>query len=266
MPLFTKEIGNPNNPPLVFLHGFMGSHKDFAPMIEELKSDFFCICLDLPGHGQSKACLFNSYSDFQLLIEKSLAPYKEFKLSIVGYSMGGRIALQLFSKFTIKSLILISSKVEPLTKEQKKLRALLEQKWIKKLAKDSFSNFLTKWYSSPLFSSLTSSQLSEVISRREKEDPKLLAKVLKHLSPIHLFAPESFFSEFKSPLLYLTGSLDQKYCKEAKSVQKHFPWAWLQEEACLSHALHIEAPKELTNYIKHFYRYYHDRVEARTSV
>jgi len=45
--------GNPDESIVVFLHGFMGSSNDWKQVISFLKKDFYCIALDLPGHGKT---------------------------------------------------------------------------------------------------------------------------------------------------------------------------------------------------------------------
>ena len=40
--------------PIVFLHGYTGSTRNWALTVPALRDRFRCISIDLPGHGQSE--------------------------------------------------------------------------------------------------------------------------------------------------------------------------------------------------------------------
>ena len=44
---------SPRNPPMVFLHGFMGAMGDWTAIANGLSSDRDCFVIDLPGHGKT---------------------------------------------------------------------------------------------------------------------------------------------------------------------------------------------------------------------
>jgi 2-succinyl-6-hydroxy-2,4-cyclohexadiene-1-carboxylate synthase len=262
MPLFTKAYGDPTKPLLIFFHGFLGNHLDFEPLITYLTSDFHCISLDLPGHGGSKEHFFVDYHSFQSHLTKTLHDYQKFNPLLVGYSMGGRIAQQFIKTFTCRGLVLISSRVSPLMPKEKKERIIEDEKLAENLTKDSFLHFLLKWYSGPLFNSLNSDLFAKIVNLRKEEDPKLLAQVLRILSPAQMPENSYFLSHFKKPLLFMSGRQDEKYTLEASPISNYFPGAWIFNESETSHALHLESPKNLAVHIKLFYRYHYDRVET----
>ena len=90
------------------LHGWAmhtGVWRDFA---QALAKDCQVICLDLPGHGLSA-----SVTPYTLdsIVEAIYAQLPEQKCVLVGWSLGGNIALRLVEKYPhrIKSLLLIAS-------------------------------------------------------------------------------------------------------------------------------------------------------------
>ena len=86
--------GPVDKPPLVFLHGFLGCKEDFLPLVSFLEKNFYCICLDLPGHGSS------SFEEKALeSIIDTLASLNISSTDFVGYSMGGRVCLELYQKY-----------------------------------------------------------------------------------------------------------------------------------------------------------------------
>lgn len=54
VPLNVVTIGNPDNPAILFIHGFAQSHYSFVRQFEsDLAEDFFLVSFDLRGHGSS---------------------------------------------------------------------------------------------------------------------------------------------------------------------------------------------------------------------
>ncbi len=90
--------GRTRDPAVLFLHGFMGSSRDWSDVIAALEERFRCVAVDLPGHGASLGLPYpGSYtiegaarSVLRLLDELGIA-----SPALVGYSMGGRLALYL---------------------------------------------------------------------------------------------------------------------------------------------------------------------------
>lgn len=61
MRLYSETYGDrqasADKPTLVFLHGLLGSGRDWRLVIDQLASQYFCLTVDLPGHGQSAHAL-----------------------------------------------------------------------------------------------------------------------------------------------------------------------------------------------------------------
>lgn len=94
--------------PIVMLHGWAmhtGVWRDFARVLAQKNQ---LICLDLPGHGCSE-----SIDPFTLetVVEAVYAELPEQACVLVGWSLGGNIALRLAEKYPrrIKSIVLIAS-------------------------------------------------------------------------------------------------------------------------------------------------------------
>jgi 2-succinyl-6-hydroxy-2,4-cyclohexadiene-1-carboxylate synthase len=51
--LASKTLGNPANPALMLLHGFMSSNAQWLLNIEALSQDYFLVLVELWGHGES---------------------------------------------------------------------------------------------------------------------------------------------------------------------------------------------------------------------
>ena len=82
---------------IIFLHGFLGTPQDFHPVLKNIHIPYQA--LTLPGH-----C--NKPLDLEKFEEEI-----PFKSTLVGYSLGGRIAMHLAKKYPekIKKLIIVSA-------------------------------------------------------------------------------------------------------------------------------------------------------------
>lgn len=67
--LFIEESGQENTKSVVFLHASGSSSEMWRHHIAALKSDFHCIFIDLPGHGNSRNI---EWTDFDDVTEKLL--------------------------------------------------------------------------------------------------------------------------------------------------------------------------------------------------
>ncbi|HEX2728748.1 MAG TPA: alpha/beta fold hydrolase, partial [Rubrobacteraceae bacterium] len=87
--------GDRRRPAVLFLHGFMGSSGDWGGITAVLEERYFCVAVDLPGHGTSVGLPLESYT-FEVAARMVLAVLGELgieRTTLVGYSMGGRLAL-----------------------------------------------------------------------------------------------------------------------------------------------------------------------------
>lgn len=146
--------------PVVFLHGFLGRSEDWEAVCSHLP-EIPCIGYDLPGHGDSP------FTDSFAI---DLPRYH-----LVGYSMGGRIALQ-FAK-NAESVTLLSVHPGLKTEKEKKERLENDQAWAKLLLELPIDEFLLRWYDQSIFKPFRPD-----FSMRRKQNVSGLAAALLHYS------------------------------------------------------------------------------------
>lgn len=237
--LTKKLFGNPSSPPLVFLHGLLGSTEDYIPMINELKKDFYCIGIDLPGHGVSPLISPLTLHSTLKAIKETLQDYG--MVSIIGYSLGGRLAmlLEYYYPHLIKSMMLLSTH-PGLTSQEKKQRLLLEKKWVSLLQQD-LGAFLKEWYSQPLFKTLP---LEDMVRKRFHLNKSSIEKVMQALSIIKQPSLWNHLNHIKIPLIFLYGEYDASY----KALYEKLPSSLQKKEIPrASHAIHLENAQLCTN-------------------
>ncbi|MBF8965502.1 alpha/beta hydrolase [Pontibacter sp. FD36] len=111
---------------LVFLHYFGGSAQSWNWVTEMLSDEYRCIAINLPGFGETKALNKPTIKGFSDFVQKELKLLGIETYSLIGHSMGGKIAMQIAAdapKDTVKRLILIAPSpptTEPMPEKEKK--------------------------------------------------------------------------------------------------------------------------------------------------
>ena len=168
----TEQVCQRELPTLIFLHGWMGSCDDWAEVIELLKSRFYCIAIDLPGHGKTEVVDDDSGYEFvntALGIIQLLDSLGIDCCTICGYSFGGRLALYLALEFPdrFNRVILESASPGLETISQRQARTISDDQIIQQLATDNFTDFVTNWYRQPIFIGIDKHpNFPELIQRR----------------------------------------------------------------------------------------------------
>jgi len=106
------DIGPRDAPPVVLLHGYTDSARDWATLAPLLAAKFRVIIVDLRGHGASGKpdCCYTRF-DFAYDIELLLASLRIDSANVVGHSLGSVVA-QTFAELwpaVTRRLILVSS-------------------------------------------------------------------------------------------------------------------------------------------------------------
>lgn len=84
-------------PPLVFLHCWTGNKRFYFNQVEKFSSDYRCVCVDFPGHGESGELEGTDYSveRFAEMTRVLLGRLGIERAVFVGHSLGGMVCLYL---------------------------------------------------------------------------------------------------------------------------------------------------------------------------
>ena len=88
-----EELGNPNDEPLIILHGFFASSRNWRQVAEKLAASFHVYALDMRNHGASP---HHSVMDYQSMAADLLQFMEDQNLmtaGLLGHSMGGKVAM-----------------------------------------------------------------------------------------------------------------------------------------------------------------------------
>lgn len=111
------EWGEPGNRTVLLLHGFASSTwSSWRALGQRLGERFHVVGLDLRGHGESDRDPAARYTlrDYAGDIETALPALGQPPQTVIGHSMGGRLALLYAARHheTLERLVLVDSKVE----------------------------------------------------------------------------------------------------------------------------------------------------------
>ncbi len=244
-----QTVGNPNQPPLVLLHGFMGRGNDWLPIAEQLAEQWYCLLPDLPGHGQNvmlsleEPLTFDTVSQgfFQWLAGLGLS-----QVHLLGYSMGGRLALYGATQapHKIKSLILESANPGLRDMEARQARVKLDDERASTMRWIGMAEFVEQWYQMGLFASLKQhpQTLAQIIRQRKQNNVEWVAKVIAELSPGRQPPVWNRLARLSMPVLLLTGALDSKYVTLAEQMASLIPQATVNIIPQAGHNIHLEQP------------------------
>jgi pimeloyl-ACP methyl ester carboxylesterase len=82
-------------PPVVILHGLLGSARNFATIARQLGETHRVFCLDLRNHGESPWAEGMGYGEMALDVAAFLERHDLPSAAVIGHSMGGKVAMRL---------------------------------------------------------------------------------------------------------------------------------------------------------------------------
>lgn len=243
--------------PLVLLHGFTGSTETWLPLMEKWSSAFKVIAIDLPGHGQSKIAQFPSMTGFCDELKEILDALEVDRCHLLGYSMGGRIALSFALRHPnyVSHLILESASPGLKTIEERLTRQTADGRLGDKILRQGIEAFVNKWEKMPLFDSqktLPKEVLERQRSERLSQDANGLKLSLQHMGT---GAQPSWWEQLKSlsiPTQLIVGELDHKFVKINRDMEKQIKWSELIIVQDAGHAVHLEQVEKFATIVMEF--------------
>lgn len=254
--------GHPDQPLILFLHGFMGNSHEFEQAILSLSHDFYCLTIDLPGHGKTQ--VLGTHECYTMpntahAIINLLDNLKIPKCFLVGYSMGGRLALYLNLYFPQRFYKVILESASPglLTQTERLERVKHDQKIARKLERSidrsDFAAFLSHWYSQTIFGKIKNHpQFQNLIEVRLQNNPIDLAKSLRLMGTGCQPSLWEKLAENKNPLLLLVGEDDEKFRDINTKMTQVCHLCQLKVVSCSGHNIHLENVKAFVQNVRLF--------------
>lgn len=246
-------------PALLLLHGFTGSSAAWALHLEAWR-EFTIIAIDLLGHGRSECPVNPDRYRMERCVADLLALLDQLgvqQTAVLGYSMGGRVALHLalHAPERLWALVLESASPGIADAPERETRRKSDTALAEIIEQDGIAAFVNRWQVLPLFA--TQAQLSVAIRealRRQRLDnnPQGLANSLRGLGAGMQESVLQRLGHVQVPALLLAGALDDKYCELACHMATVLPHPQVAIVPESGHAVHLERPLIFADTVQRF--------------
>lgn len=239
-------------PPLLLLHGFTQDIRSWDQVREGLRRVGPTVAVDMIGHGASpKPEEINPYRMEASLdqLEGVMARLNLPKAWWVGYSMGGRVALNLAVNrpHLVAGLVLISTTAGIRDPEARAGRVKADAALAMRIPGWKMEDFIDYWLDLPLFQGLKRLPrgLQHTLRKqRLNNSPTGLANSLRGMGTGSMHPLWPFLPEITVPVLVMAGELDERFAAQARSMAAGIPDANLSILSDTGHSLHLEAPQK----------------------
>ena len=257
--------------PLLLLHGFTGSSQSWAEHVPALAQHYRVITLDILGHGRSASPADPARYTMEKVAEDVTAVLQQLEaregddtrqsplanLSLLGYSMGGRLALYFAIHYPqlLRALILESASPGLETEHARAERRDRDHALAERIERDGMVPFVDYWETLPLWASqqqLAPQQRAALRQQRLQNYPVGLANSLRGMGTGAQPSLWPFLADLSLPVLLLVGELDEKFVSINRRMHNLLLNSQLEIVAGAGHTVHEERPYRFQQHIHNF--------------
>lgn len=243
---------NPH-PPLVVLHGLLGSLENWYTFARSQESKRAVIAIDLRNHGNSPHVTGMTYREMADDIVTVLDALHLTQCQLIGHSMGGKVAMTLALCYPalVERLVVvdIAPKVYP-----PRHQALIQSMVTMPLHELQSRKQADEWLSNSVKQAFERGFLLKNLGRSSNGAfywQCHLQEIARNYLKITSFP--SLSSTFNAPSLFIRGA-QSDYVQDADvdTIHRYFPYAQLQTIAAAGHLPHVQTPTEFTALVEDF--------------
>lgn len=244
--------------PLLLLHGFSRDARMWNIFRAAWSPRFSVTAVDLPGHGGSTAPSdMTSFCD----VVDAVAAVMRGPSAVVGYSLGGRIALGLALRHPglVTSLVMDGASPGIEDAEERERRIDGDESWARMLERQGMDAFADAWEEQPVFGGEFS--VEGAVQRRE-QDPHALAAAMRCLGTGSMASYWDEVERIRCPVLLLNGMSDAAASTRNRRMHRLLPGS-VHEELPGFHLVHATSTERWGGIVSDFIRSHH--TGARTA-
>ncbi|GLC88131.1 putative 2-succinyl-6-hydroxy-2,4-cyclohexadiene-1-carboxylate synthase [Lysinibacillus piscis] len=234
---------------IVALHGFTGSTTTWQTLAKAMPN-VRVIAIDLIGHGQTAIPEQSNRFSMEEQIQDLEAIFQQLSLehfTLLGYSMGGRIALSYTLAYPTRVVQLLLESASPglKTAEERLQRRQQDARLADMILQYGVEVFVEEWENIALFASQKrlSAQKQQIIrAERLAQRKEGLAGSLRGIGTGNQPSNWETLGQLVCPVLLITGSLDRKFCSIATEMCRALPNGKHVIINDVGHAIHVENP------------------------
>jgi 2-succinyl-6-hydroxy-2,4-cyclohexadiene-1-carboxylate synthase len=229
---------------LVLLHGFTQTGRSWQAIGHALAGRYRSAAPDLPGHGDFAERRPASFAACDAYL-RALTDGGEFTL--VGYSMGGRVALHaaLSLGAHVRRLVLIGASPGLADAGERAARAADDAALADRIEAIGLDAFVREWAEQPLFTGVPRGVAEMMDADRRRNTPSGLAAALRGLGTGVMPPLWDRLPELATRVELVVGERDEKFRDVAARMAERLPDGHVHVVAGAGHAVHLEAPDAL---------------------
>lgn len=244
----------------MLLHGFTGNRRSWEPFYPSWSRHFQLIAVDLIGHGESDApkdaarySMAHAAEDLAAVLDALALP----SASVLGYSMGGRVALSfaMLKPERVDALVLESASPGLASAAERQARRQQDEALAARIEREGIERFAAYWENLPLFASLAE-QPEEVKERirsiRLGNRPHGLAYSLRGMGT---GAQPSWWDQLEklaSPVLLIAGTRDEKFMNIARRMEERIKESKFMPVEGAGHMVHVEQSARFDTIVREY--------------
>lgn len=229
------------------LHGFTGSERSFESVIPYLSTDIEVIAPLLPGHGKEPSSLEDLSMESQIEWLRKFIIHNHLEdAALLGYSMGGRLAIGYAMAYPVKQLILVSTSPGIQSRDEREIRAEADGKLADSIRQHGIEAFVSYWEQIPLFA--TQQSLPDNVKQRVREErlqhrPLQLSQSLEQFSTGKMPSYWEQLAAYSGPVTVIVGDQDTKFVGIGEGMHKLLKNSERIVVPNTGHAIQVENPK-----------------------
>jgi len=237
---------------LYALHGFTETDESWTETLARDIPDLRCPLM--PGHG-GKPC--PAHTDSGVVADDLAASFHGTPVDVLGYSMGGRVAVRLALDHPrlVRRLILISCHPGIRNAHEREQRRRRDESLAQVLEEDGIGPFMAWWETQAALKPhlpFPAALAESVRARRLNQDPVGLASCLRGMGGGAMDPMWSRLPELRMPVLLISGAADIRYMRVMEEMSASIPDHRREIVLRSGHAVHRERPQVVAQMVGAF--------------
>ena len=234
--------------PVTLLHGFTQSGRSWKESIAKMPAGRRWVVPDLRGHGETRTmpglpCTMDACTaDLEMLWDHLGVT----RTHLVGYSMGGRLALHVAAKRPERILSLLTIGAHAgLEEEAREGRRRGDEALARRIETDGLEAFVNYWSALPLFAGLERRGPAFVAQLRAERMSNTVAGLAASLRGMGAGGMEPLWDMLAGvtcPCTFVAGQLDHGYVASARRLAAAVPNGRIEVVLRAGHTVHQERP------------------------
>ncbi len=246
---------------VVALHGFSGDAMTMWPLIEKCHDGRPALLVDLIGHGNSAAPEHLEHFSMGSVVDQVLSligPHQPGTVHLIGYSMGGRVALSMAARapWYFGSITTISATPGLDDPVERASRYDLDYQRAAELEAIGVDAFVDQWLQLDLFapyvSSLSASEFEATTQQRRGSSALGLANSLRGTGTGSMPPVWTALGGLRTPVLAVAGELDSPYVEIASKIAQCAPFGRHEVIPGVGHVAHHENLEDVATLVRAF--------------